>query len=61
MLLVYSRVRTSAVNLTAAESRILDVDMAKEMMVQTKAFILTHASQAMLVKANQMHKVTHNY
>lgn len=32
-------------NLTAAESRILDVDRAKEMMVQTKAFILTQASR----------------
>ncbi|MCP1191181.1 flagellin [Priestia flexa] len=40
-------------NLTAAESRIRDVDMAKEMMNQTKASILAQASQAMLAQANQ--------
>jgi flagellin len=45
---------TSAENLTAAESRIRDVDMAKEMMQQTKASILAQASQAMLAQANQM-------
>lgn len=45
---------TSAENLTAAESRIRDVDMAKEMMKQTKASILAQASQAMLAQANQM-------
>jgi flagellin len=44
---------TSAENLTAAESRIRDVDMAKEMMEQTKASILAQASQAMLAQANQ--------
>ena len=44
---------TSAENLTAAESRIRDVDMAKEMMEQTKAGILAQASQAMLAQANQ--------
>lgn len=44
---------TSSENLTAAESRIRDVDMAKEMMNQTKASILSQASQAMLAKANQ--------
>ncbi|MEL3960242.1 flagellinolysin [Lysinibacillus endophyticus] len=44
---------TSAENLTAAESRIRDVDMAKEMMEQTKASILTQAAQAMLAQANQ--------
>jgi flagellin len=44
---------TSAENLTAAESRIRDVDMAKEMMNQTKQSILAQASQAMLAKANQ--------
>lgn len=41
-------------NLTAAESRIRDVDMAKEMMEQTKQSILTQASQAMLAQANQL-------
>ncbi|WJH37331.1 flagellin [Paenibacillus sp. CC-CFT747] len=40
-------------NLTAAESRIRDVDMAKEMMEQTKNNILAQASQAMLAQANQ--------
>jgi flagellin len=40
-------------NLTAAESRIRDVDMAKEMMAQTKNSILAQASQAMLAQANQ--------
>jgi flagellin len=40
-------------NLTAAESRIRDVDMAKEMMNQTKSSILAQASQAMLAQANQ--------
>ena len=40
-------------NLTAAESRIRDVDMAKEMMAFTKNNILTQASQAMLAQANQ--------
>ncbi|UOQ43341.1 flagellin [Halobacillus salinarum] len=44
---------TSSENLTAAESRIRDVDMAKEMMNQTKESILAQASQAMLAKANQ--------
>jgi len=40
-------------NLTAAESRIRDVDMAKEMMQYTKNNILTQAAQAMLAQANQ--------
>ncbi|WP_176584563.1 flagellar hook-associated protein FlgL [Priestia megaterium] len=44
---------TSSENLTAAESRIRDVDMAKEMMEQTKNSILSQASQAMLGQANQ--------
>lgn len=39
-------------NLTAAESRIRDVDMAKEMMEYTKNNILTQAAQAMLAQAN---------
>ncbi|MBO1005270.1 flagellin Hag [Pseudogracilibacillus auburnensis] len=43
----------SAENLTAAESRIRDVDMAKEMMDFTKNNILTQAAQAMLAQANQ--------
>ncbi len=40
-------------NITAAESRIRDVDMAKEMMNFTKNNILTQAAQAMLAQANQ--------
>ncbi|NCC16239.1 MAG: hypothetical protein EOM28_07795 [Clostridia bacterium] len=41
-------------NMTAAESRIRDVDMAEEMMEFTKNNILTQASQAMLAQANQL-------
>lgn len=41
-------------NLSAAESRIRDVDMAKEMMEFTKNNILNQASTAMLAQANQM-------
>lgn len=44
---------TAAENLTAAESRIRDVDMAKEMMEFTKMNILTQAATAMLAQANQ--------
>ncbi|WP_312470761.1 flagellin Hag [Neobacillus sp.] len=44
---------TSSENLSAAESRIRDVDMAKEMMNQTKNSILSQAAQAMLAQANQ--------
>lgn len=44
----------SAENLTAAESRIRDVDMAKEMMEFTKNNILNQASTAMLAQANMM-------
>ncbi|TCS83316.1 flagellin Hag [Tepidibacillus fermentans] len=44
---------TGAENLQAAESRIRDVDMAKEMMEFTKNNILQQAAQAMLAQANQ--------
>ncbi|WFD10048.1 flagellinolysin [Tepidibacter hydrothermalis] len=40
-------------NLTASESRIRDVDMAKEMMKYSKTNILQQASQAMLSQAKQ--------
>ncbi|WP_107840217.1 flagellin Hag [Metasolibacillus meyeri] len=40
-------------NLTAAESRIRDTDMAKEMMQFTKNNILMQAAQSMLAQANQ--------
>lgn len=40
-------------NMTAAESRIRDVDVAKEMMSYTKNNILVQSAQAMLAQANQ--------
>lgn len=43
---------TTSENLAASESRIRDVDMAKEMMEFTKNNILSQASQAMLAQAN---------
>ena len=43
---------TAAENLTASESRIRDVDMAKEIMEFTKNSILQQAAQAMLAQAN---------
>lgn len=43
-----------AENIQAAESRIRDVDMAKEMMAYTKVNILSQAGQAMLAQANQI-------
>jgi flagellin len=48
-----NNLNTSSENLTAAESRVRDVDMAKEMMEQTKNSILSQAAQAMLAQANQ--------
>lgn len=44
----------AAENLQASESRIRDVDMAKEMSEFTKKNILSQASQAMLAQANQL-------
>jgi flagellin len=43
----------SAENLTSAESRVRDADMAKEMMNLTQANILQQAAVAMLAQANQ--------
>ncbi|RJX36946.1 flagellin [Paenibacillus pinisoli] len=43
---------TTVENLTAAESRIRDTDMAKEMVELTKNQILLQSSQAMLAQAN---------
>ena len=43
---------TSSENLTSAESRIRDVDMAKEMSTFSKNNILSQAAQAMLAQAN---------
>ncbi|GEK88796.1 flagellin [Alkalibacterium putridalgicola] len=45
---------TTKENLTEANSRIRDVDMAEEMMDFTKSNILSQASTAMLAQANQM-------
>ena len=42
-----------AENLQAAESRIRDTDMAKEMVEFTKNQVLTQAGTAMLAQANQ--------
>lgn len=44
---------TSSENLTSSESRIRDVDMAKEMSEYSKNNILSQAAQAMLAQANQ--------
>ncbi|WP_214711582.1 MULTISPECIES: flagellin Hag [unclassified Exiguobacterium] len=48
-----NNLNTSAENLQAAESRIRDVDMAKEMMNFTKNNILNQAAQAMMSQSNQ--------
>ena len=48
-----NNLNTSSENLTSAESRIRDVDMAKEMMEMTKNNILQQAAQSMLAQANQ--------
>ena len=44
---------TTSENMTSAESRIRDVDMAKEMSNFSKNNILSQAAQAMLAQANQ--------
>ena len=49
-----SNLSVTTENMTAAESRIRDTDMAKEMMSYTKNNILVQASQAMLAQANQI-------
>lgn len=48
-----SNLNNSSENLQAAESRVRDVDMAKEIMEFTKNNILSQASQSMLAQANQ--------
>jgi flagellin len=45
---------TTSENLQASESRIRDVDMAKEIMEFTKNQILSQASQSMLAQANMI-------
>jgi len=49
-----STLQTQSENLTAAESRIRDVDMAAEMAQFTKFQVLQQASTAMLAQANQL-------
>lgn len=44
---------TTSENLTSANSRIRDTDMAKEMMEYTKMNVLVQSAQAMLAQANQ--------
>jgi flagellin len=51
-----SNLATYEENLTASESRIRDVDMAKEMATFTKYQILQQAGVAMLAQANQSHQ-----
>jgi flagellin len=48
-----NNLKASSENLTSAESRIRDVDMAKEMSTFSKNNILSQAAQAMLAQANQ--------
>ncbi len=50
----YKNLAATAENLTAAESRIRDADMALEMMNFTRFNVLTQASTAMLAQANQL-------
>ena len=45
--------RSTHENLTAAESRVRDVDMAAEMVTLTKNQILQQAGTSMLAQANQ--------
>ncbi|MDZ5711473.1 flagellin [Jeotgalibacillus haloalkalitolerans] len=49
-----SNLQSANENLTAAESRIRDLDMAKEMSQFTRNNILNQAGQAMLAQANQL-------
>jgi flagellin len=49
-----SNLDTGAENLQAAESRIRDLDMAKEMTNFTKSNILAQAATAMLAQANAL-------
>ena len=48
-----NNLKTTNENMTAAESRIRDTDMAKEMAAFTKNNILNQAAQSMLSQANQ--------
>ena len=48
-----NNLNTENENLTSANSRIRDTDMAKEMMSYTQNNVLVQAAQAMLAQANQ--------
>ncbi len=48
-----SNLDTTTENMSAANSRIRDTDMAEEMMEYTRQNVLTQAAQAMLAQANQ--------
>ncbi|WP_244988310.1 flagellin [Paenibacillus xylanexedens] len=50
---VLNNVMNASSNLSAAESKIRDADIAKEMMKNTKETVLLQATQAMLAQANQ--------
>jgi flagellin len=49
-----STINTSITNLTAAKSRITDVDMASEMVNYSRANILSQSGTAMLAQANAL-------
>lgn len=49
-----STISTSVQNLTAAKSRITDVDMAQEMVSYTRANVLSQSGTAMLAQANSL-------
>ncbi len=51
---IINNLNTNIENLSASESRIRDVDMAKEMMEYTKNSILVQSAQAMLAQANTL-------
>jgi flagellin len=51
---IISNLNNSSENLTAAESRIRDADIAEEMMNLTKNNILSEAAQAIMSQANQV-------
>ncbi|MBI6546696.1 MAG: flagellin, partial [Cyanobacteria bacterium NC_groundwater_1444_Ag_S-0.65um_54_12] len=48
-----SNLSVQAENMASSESRIRDLDMAKEASIMTRNQILTQSSQAMLAQANQ--------
>ena len=48
-----NNLQTTSENITAAESRIRDTDMAKEIAAYTKNNVLSQAAQSMLAQANQ--------